>query len=172
MKYLPPFELIRGSIETSTVNGELRVDMSYEDVVRLVRTILSGLDLDEAWYLRTYEDIASAIQTGDVQSAKQHFVDDGYFEGRRPFAIPVDERWYLSQYPDVADSIRLGVVTSAQEHFDKDGYREGRLPFNMKGTDTDAPADRKARVVAPVSSRPAAPRAGQRNGVEAVATQH
>ena len=62
---------------------------------------------------------------------RQHFVDDGYFEGRRPFAMPIDERWYLTENPDVADSIRRGDIPSAQEHFDQDGYREGRLPFGM-----------------------------------------
>ncbi len=131
MKYLPPFELIRRSIEISTVRGELRVNLSYEDFVKILRTMISGIEIDEAWYLRTYEDIASAIKSGSVRSAKQHFVDDGYFEGRRPFAMQVDERWYLMQNPDVSDSIRRGDVASAQEHFDQDGYREGRLPFGM-----------------------------------------
>ena len=131
MKYLPPFELIRRSIEISTVRGELRVNMPYEDFVKILRNMISGIEVDEQWYLRPYEDIASAIKGGSVRSARQHFVDDGYFEGRLPFPMAVDERWYLSTNPDVADSIRKGDVTTAQEHFDKDGYREGRLPFGM-----------------------------------------
>jgi hypothetical protein len=131
VKYLPPFELIRRSIEISTVRGELRVNLSYEDFVKILRTMIAGIEVDETWYLRTYEDIASAIKSGSVRSAKQHFIDDGYFEGRRPFAMSVDERWYLTQNPDVSDSIRRGDVLSAQEHFDQDGYREGRLPFGM-----------------------------------------
>jgi hypothetical protein len=131
VKYLPPFELIRRSIEISTVRGELRVNLSYEDFVKILRTMIAGIEVDETWYLRTYEDIASAIKSGSVRSARQHFIDDGYFEGRRPFAMSVDERWYLTQNPDVSDSIRRGDVASAQEHFDQDGYREGRLPFGM-----------------------------------------
>lgn len=131
MKYLPPFELIRRSIEISTVRGELRVNLSYEDFIKILRTMIAGIEVDEAWYLRTYEDIATAIRSGSVRSAKQHFVDDGYFEGRLPFEMAVDERWYLMQNPDVSDSIRRGDVVSAQEHFDQDGYREGRLPFGM-----------------------------------------
>jgi hypothetical protein len=131
VKYLPPFELIRRSIEISTVRGELRVNLSYEDFVKILRTMISGIDVDEAWYLRTYEDIASAIREGIVHSARQHFVDDGYFEGRLPFPMVVDERWYLTENPDVATSVRDGVVTTAQAHFDQDGYREGRLPFGM-----------------------------------------
>jgi hypothetical protein len=131
VNYLPPFELVRRSIEISTVRGELRVNVSYESFVELLRTLIRGVEVNEAWYARAYEDIGSAIKDGIVQSAKQHFIDDGYFEGRLPFPITVDERWYLSQNPDVADSISNGVVTSAQEHFEKDGYREGRLPFGM-----------------------------------------
>lgn len=131
MKYLPPFELIRRSIEISTVRGELRVNVSYEAFVTILRTMIRGIDVDEAWYVKTYEDIGGAINEGIVSSAKHHFVNDGYFEGRRPFPITVDETWYLEQNPDVAESIRTGVVVSAQEHFDKDGYSEGRLPFGM-----------------------------------------
>ncbi|HEY0184232.1 MAG TPA: hypothetical protein VGC09_15590 [Rhodopila sp.] len=131
MKYLPPFELIRRSIEISTVRGELRVNVSYEDFVKILRTMISGVEIDEAWYTRAYEDIGNAVKEGVIRSAKQHFVDDGYFEGRLPFSMVVDERWYLTQNPDVAESIRKGVITSAQDHFDKDGYREGRLPFGL-----------------------------------------
>ncbi len=85
MKYLPPFELIRRSIDISTVRGELRVNVSYEDFVKILRTVIAGIEVNEAWYLRTYEDIAAAIRQGIVHSAKQHFVDDGYFEGCLPF---------------------------------------------------------------------------------------
>ena len=131
MKYLPPFDLIRRSVEISTVKGELRVSLSYDDFVRIIRLMISGIEVDEAWYLKEYEDIARAITEGKTESAKQHFVDDGYFEGRRPFAMPVDERWYLQENPDVAESVRRGVVGSGEQHFSEDGYREGRLPYPL-----------------------------------------
>ncbi len=131
MRYLPPFELIRRSIEIFTVRGELRVNVSYEDFVGILRQMIQGIDVDEAWYVRTYEDIGDAVKGGVVGSARQHFVQDGYFEGRLPFHTCVDEKWYLTQYPDVAESIRRGAVESAQDHFEQDGYREGRLPFGM-----------------------------------------
>jgi hypothetical protein len=131
VRYLPPFELIRRSVEISTVRGELRVNISYEDFVEILRTMIRGVEVNEAWYVSAYEDIGTAVKDGVIRSAKQHFVDDGYFEGRLPFPIPVDERWYLAENSDVADSIRKGTVESAQEHFDKDGYREGRLPFGL-----------------------------------------
>jgi hypothetical protein len=131
VRYLPPFELIRRSIEISTVRGELRVNVSYENFIDILRLMIRGVEVDEAWYARTYEDIGNAVRDGVLRSARQHFVDDGYFEGRLPFPIVVDERWYLAENPDVAESIRKGLVDSAQEHFAKDGYREGRLPFGL-----------------------------------------
>ena len=129
MKYLPPFDLIRRSVEISTIRGELRVNVSYEDFIRLLKKMIVGTEVDEDWYLRTYEDIAKAVREGLIKSAQQHFVEDGYFEGRLPYPMKVDERWYMVQYPDVADSVRRGTLPSAQVHFDEDGYREGRLPF-------------------------------------------
>jgi hypothetical protein len=129
VKYLAPFELIRRSIEISTVDGKTRVNVSYEGFVEILRTLIGGVEVNEAWYLETYEDVAAAVSEGVIGSVRQHFIDDGYFEGRLPFPIVVDERWYLARNPDVASSIRDGLVASAQDHFDQDGYREGRLPF-------------------------------------------
>ena len=129
MRYLPPFDLIRRMVEVATVRGELRVSVSYDDFIKILQMIISNVEVNEEWYLREYEDIARAINNGNVGSPRQHFVEDGYFEGRLPFPMPVDERWYLERYPDVADSVRKGVVGSGQQHFDEDGYREGRLPF-------------------------------------------
>ncbi len=131
MKYLPPFDLIRRSVEISTIRSELRVNVSYEEFVRLLKKMIAGTEVDEDWYLRTYEDIAKAVREGSIKSAQHHFVEDGYFEGRLPFAMKVDERWYLTQNPDVADSVRRGILPSAQAHFDEDGYREGRMPYGM-----------------------------------------
>ena len=131
MRYVPPFDLIRRSVEISTVKGELRVNVSYEEFIRILKMMISGVEVNDDWYTGTYEDIGKAIKDGTVKSAQQHFVDDGYFEGRLPFPMRVDERWYLQQYPDVADSIRRDALPSAQAHFDEDGYREGRLPFPL-----------------------------------------
>jgi hypothetical protein len=131
VRYVPPFDLLRRSVEISTVRGELRVSLSYDDFIKMIRLMIAGIEVDEAWYRQTYDDIGRAIQEGRIASAKRHFLDDGYFEGRLPFAVNVDEKFYEETYPDVADSIRDGIVQSSQTHFDEDGYREGRLPFDL-----------------------------------------
>jgi hypothetical protein len=131
VKYLPPFDLIRRMVEVSTVRGELRVSISYDDFIKVMRLMISGIEVNEEWYLKEHQDIAQAVASGTVASAKQHFLDDGYFEGRRPFPMPVDERWYLEHNADVAESVRKGVVSGGEQHFVEDGYREGRLPYKL-----------------------------------------
>jgi hypothetical protein len=131
VKYLPPFDLIRRFVEISTVKGELRVNLSYDNFIKILGMMISGIEVDEAWYLKQYEDIALAVNEGSISSAARHFMGDGYLEGRLPFPMPVNERWYLQQYPDVAESIRKGIVANGEQHFSEDGYREGRLPHAL-----------------------------------------
>jgi hypothetical protein len=126
--YLPPFEGIKAFLNFAAVNGELTVTASYAQFTVLIRTLLQGIEVDEAWYLSQYPDVAEAIRKGIVTSAKEHFLNDGYFEGRMPFSIPVDEAWYLEQNPGVAEFIARGELLSAQQHFNDNGYREGRKP--------------------------------------------
>ena len=109
MKYLPAFDVVKGSMAIEAVGGELRVSGSYEEFVNLVRRMIAGI----------------------VVSAQQHFASDGYFEGRQPFPIQVNERWYLTQNTGVADFVRQGKLESGQQHFDENGYKEGRLPFAL-----------------------------------------
>jgi len=109
----------------------MMVTASYEDILSLIRRLIADAPVDEAWYLESYQDIAEAIGQGIVASAKSHFVNDGYFEGRLPFPIRVDEWYYLSQNPGVAEQVRKGVLASGQQHFDENGYQEGRLPFGL-----------------------------------------
>ncbi|HUN39743.1 MAG TPA: hypothetical protein VMU81_05595 [Acetobacteraceae bacterium] len=131
MLYLPPFEKIKAMLHITDDNGTSVVTGSFGEFLDLVRALLACVQVDEAWYLNTYADVAQAIEEGKVANARDHFINDGYFEGRWPFAIVVDERWYLAQNPGVAEYIRSGQLRSAQQHFDHDGYREGRLPFGL-----------------------------------------
>jgi hypothetical protein len=128
VKYLPPFDLIRQSLEIVPVKGELRVSASYEDFLKIIKLFLEGVEIDQVFYRGQYEDIAEAEREGRISSLRRHFVENGYFEGRLPFAPAVDEAWYRRNNPDVDESIRQGLIGSAQEHFVSNGYREGRMP--------------------------------------------
>ena len=122
MKYLPPFEVIRQFVEIHNIRGEVRVNIAYQDFIRMLRTLLAGVEVDEQWYSAVNPDL------GQVPP-RAHFLNEGYFEGRLPFPVRVDEEWYLQQNPDVAAAVRDGQLASGQAHFDAMGYREGRLPF-------------------------------------------
>jgi hypothetical protein len=128
MTYIPPFDAVRRTLEISTFKGELRVGTSYDGFIDIIKQYIRLLKVDEDWYLETYPDVSRAIAGGAVASARQHYVEDGYFEGRLPFAPEVDEAWYLSQHPDVADGVSTGRIASATYHFVHDGYKEGRRP--------------------------------------------
>jgi hypothetical protein len=131
VKFLPPFEEIKGFVTFAAMKGDLTVSASYAQFTVLIRNLLQGIEVDEEWYLKQYPDVAAAIREKIINSAREHFLNDGYFEGRVPFFIKVDEAWYLEQYPGIAECIARGDLQSAQQHFNENGYREGRKPFPL-----------------------------------------
>ena len=100
-------------------------------VTEVIKLLLQSVDVDESWYRAQYPDVAEAIDDGLHQSAKRHFIDSGYFEGRLPGEMVVSEEWYLKTYPDVAEGVNDCLFASGAEHFKLYGYEEGRLPFPM-----------------------------------------
>lgn len=131
MRYIPPFEFLKSKATVDTVAGQTMVHMSHDDLIAMLRLIIMNLTIDENWYLGRYPDVAEAVRAGTFKSAKDHFVNNGYFEGRMPFQIEVDEKYYLGRYPEIEESIRREVVTSGQQHFDENGYLEGRAPYDL-----------------------------------------
>jgi hypothetical protein len=131
VKYLVPFKVLRNSLQLLSVKGQIKVDMSYDDFLNLVKQFLLAVPIDEDWYRTTYPDVDQAIRAGVYRSARQHFVENGYFEGRRPFDLEIDEGFYMGRYPDIQESVDRGVVASALDHFKLNGYDEGRLPADL-----------------------------------------
>ena len=105
------------------------VILSTDHFGRLLASVLEHVSVDEAWYVRRYPDVAEAIKRGERVSAKQHYMEAGYFEDRLPRRIPVDVQWYFETYPDVKKGVKDGEFVNAQQHFDREGFREGRLPY-------------------------------------------
>lgn len=104
------------------------VELPETKLLELLRVLLAKVKVDEDWYLATYADVASAVRSGELLSAREHFIRAGYFENRMPRMIKVDESWYISEYPDVHAAVKAGAFRSGQQHFEVNGYREGRLP--------------------------------------------
>ena len=114
MNYFPPFEVIRRSVDIQAVRGDLRVNMSYEDFVELLKLMIRGIEVDEEWYVRAYDDIGQAIRAETIRSARHHFVNDGYFEGRLPAPIrvvPVVARSMVTQAPSSTSSSTTTLPT-------------------------------------------------------------
>jgi hypothetical protein len=131
VRYLPPFEIIKGMLNLTSARGKTRVDMTYEDLQKIIRILISAVEVDEVFYLSRNPDVADGIRKGGIRSAREHFVDHGYFEGRLPYQIEVDETWYLETHTDLAESLASGMYATAQEHFDGPGYSEGREPYPL-----------------------------------------
>lgn len=104
------------------------VELLESRLLELLHALLNGVSVDEKWYLATYPDVAAAVRTGAMKSAREHYIRAGYFENRLPGPIRVDESWYTAEYPDVSAAIKSGAFKSGQQHFERNGFKEGRLP--------------------------------------------
>jgi hypothetical protein len=131
MGYLVPFKGIidRLGLHALRNGGDALVNSS--DVLGAIKMLLLAVDVDEDWYRQTYPDVDEAIGQKVYASARQHFVEHGYFEGRRPAELAVDEDWYIAHYSDVALGIDSKEIESASEHYNRHGYAEGRMPSQL-----------------------------------------
>jgi hypothetical protein len=122
---LPSYSYLLGS---GSAPETQRLEIPEERLKALLRSLLSYVNVDESWYLKTNPDVKAAVASGHFSSGREHYVSAGYFEDRWPHEIVVDEGWYLKEYPDVKAAISSRSVSSGQDHFNKYGFREGRLP--------------------------------------------
>lgn len=113
--------------------GESSISISREGFRELLASHveMKTKDFDSSWYLKQYPDIAKSVMAGNIASAKTHYIQYGYVEGRLPGLKNADVEGYIARYPDI--STRLGQLkgkkrtAAAMEHFVKFGYREGRV---------------------------------------------
>jgi hypothetical protein len=124
--YLLPYSRLKQSLQLD--EGSESIVLTAEQIRNAVKLLLRGVEVDEAWYLNEYQDVRDAIAQGNFRSGKHHFIENGYFEGRRPCCIMVDDDWYGRAYPDVSEGLEFGEVSSYQEHFEQYGEKEGRFP--------------------------------------------
>jgi len=117
------------------LNGDATSAEIHQQVMGIIKMMLSSVPVDDAWYRRQYPDVSAAIDAGDYASAQRHFVDHGYFESRMPCKLSVDEKWYLATNEDVRTGIAVGEIKSGEEHFNLYGYAEGRHPIRIPAFD-------------------------------------
>jgi hypothetical protein len=126
--YIMPYKRAMRELGLDPLAVPDTISLSRENLTWLFKILLRGVDVDEEWYRSAYPDVDAAIKGGAYKSAKHHFVENGYFEGRRPGKVVVNQDWYKQAYPDIADGVEFGEINSCQEHFDQHGEAEGRLP--------------------------------------------
>jgi len=102
-------------------DGE-NVSVELSKLKALISVIIEKEPFDENWYLETYPDVGQALKKGTVKSAKLHYVETGYFEGRLPGLGDFDTKKYIQKNPDLA---RM-TDDEALAHFIYTGYSEGR----------------------------------------------
>lgn len=120
---LPPLEAGTHTIQLVTYDPTT----GGSAVIGTTQMLTYSLFFDEAWYLRTYGDVAAAVAAGGLGSGWIHYANVGAKEGRNPSAY-FDEMWYRSKYADVGAAVGAGQIGSAFAHFVQAGSAEGRDP--------------------------------------------
>ena len=113
---------------------ELRgYDKGYEDVAvsragltLLMQRYVARFPLDEVWYRAVNSDVDQAIKSGAIASATEHFVNQGYLEGRAYCPADFDETAYLDLNPDLHAAHEDGIISDLRVHYVRSGYAEGR----------------------------------------------
>jgi len=121
---------------------------SDQAVLANAPSVQGGLVFDEAAYLRAYDDVAQAINTGHLSSAMQHYQNWGTNEGRNPNDL-FNESWYLQRNPDVAAAVAAEQIGSGYAHYMAWGWAEGRSPaawMNVNAYLTENPDVAQANV--------------------------
>jgi hypothetical protein len=137
--YVPYYDAILHAIGTSREElkdaSEVRIPLSLFKF--LLRSAVAHGEVNLTGYLNANRDIRDAAKSGRVPDPKKHYVEFGFFEGRRGATPAVDETWYRRSYADISSAIRTGTISSGAEHFDTIGAQEFRSPSAAYVSDTD-----------------------------------
>jgi hypothetical protein len=126
---LPHFErLLKVCNIRGWQDGHKTLTLDRQGFVTILTEMLQAVPFDEQWYLDRYPDVADAIASGKLASAREHYVRFGYFEGRLPGLNGFDAEAYCSIYPDLEHIlVEPRSDSRAKAHFVEYGYREGRF---------------------------------------------
>ncbi len=127
MTYFPP--------SNSAVSERLRMILSSnKETVEVPKELIRYLfllcaasaEFDEYDYVQRNPDVGDAISQGRVASALDHFLRQGFQEGRS-YALKCQEQEYLLHNPDIAAAYENGCIANVSLHFRETGYSEGRV---------------------------------------------
>jgi hypothetical protein len=128
--YIPPFNAFLQNLNLSAEEfaSADQITVPADLFKFMLQLLAAGGSFNEAGYLRNNPDVAEAVKSGQIRTARLHYVGFGFIEGRSGATPEVDEAWYRETYPDIDHAIQSGHVQSADEHFSQTGAAEGRSP--------------------------------------------
>jgi len=104
-----------------------RVKLKGSKVKALIHSLAKQAEFDEDFYLSTYKDVKTAIDTGAVSSAHEHYYTHGVLEGRLPTLQKFNSKSYFSTNIDLALSLGQNPKENEiVEHYIFHGFAEGR----------------------------------------------
>ena len=116
---------LRISRERLSVRSKVAIGTQLLQV--LLHEAIRNQPFDEAFYREANPDLDAAFRAGEIGDLHEHFIEQGYLEGRVAAPPEVDEDFYLATYKDVREAMRRGDVASARDHYLRAGAAEGRL---------------------------------------------
>src|SRR5260370_39786842 len=127
--HILPFQVMHRAFDPASDEQDSPQMMTARVGVRcLLQQVVASMPFDEEGYLANNPDVATAIRRGEGASAREHYIADGYFEGREGAVEPFDEAWYRKRYPDVAHGVKSGQWVSGRHHYRMEGIFEWRSP--------------------------------------------
>lgn len=137
-EYLPDFAELARHLPVLATGNEEPITVPAGFIRFLLSQIAAHASFDPDYYLRTNPDVARAYQAGQIETPHAHFVETGYFEGRRGRPRHVDSTWYMRTYPDVAEAYRRGLIRDLGQHYNETGHKEGRTGSAFQHTMREA----------------------------------
>ncbi|MBV9734809.1 MAG: hypothetical protein JO209_02785 [Acidisphaera sp.] len=133
--YLPPIAVILKGLGLAALPAHAEtVSVDGAFLRFLIGEILRATPFDRRFYALQYPDVEAARLAGDVPSLHEHFLRQGYFEGRLPHAFPFDARWYHDHYRDLAQVYPPDDIEELRHHFYTKGWQEGRVGISALET--------------------------------------
>lgn len=128
-EYFPPSSMVFTALGDDLKGSESEhLSVSRGLLRRLIQVALENTVFDAEKYLAANPDLRDAWKNKQITDLHKHWVEAGYFEGRRASTPDVDEKFYLLKYPDVRQAVEAGKIRDGAEHFVSSGEQELRIP--------------------------------------------
>jgi hypothetical protein len=150
--YILPYQVVRRALDSAGAPDAQQITTARTLIDFLLRQVVASTEFDDEGYLASNPDVAAAIRRGEVASGRDHYITDGYFEGREGAAAMFDESWYLKRYSDVARGVKSGQWMSGRQHYATNGMFEWRSP--SQAAESDVARWRAAIAPLPALSSP------------------